>query len=99
MLDGDSSYNKVYLSSFPVSTWTFLAISFFQIFEEKCTIFPLQPNLSFLKQIKFSSPKKKKKILTVIKFKKIYYFEGKIGDVEKNINFVKKKKMMIREER
>ena len=34
--------------------------------------------------------KKKKKILTVIKFKKIYYFEGKIGDVEKNINFVKK---------
>ena len=41
--------------------------------------------------------KKKKKILTVIKFKKIYYFEGKIGDVEKNINFVKK--MMIIEER
>ena len=26
----------------------------------------------------------------MIKFRKIYYFEGKIGDVEKNTNFVKK---------
>ena len=32
----------------------------FQIFEEKCTTNPLKPNLSFLKQIKFSSKKKKK---------------------------------------
>ena len=60
----------------------------FQIFKEKCTINPLQPNLSFLKQIKFSSPKKKK--MTMIKFRKIYSFEGKNGDVEEDINFVKK---------
>ena len=48
-------------------------------------------------QILIPKKKKKKKILTVIKFKNIYYFERKIGDVEKNINFVKK--MMIIEER
>ena len=51
----------------------------FQIFKEKCTINPLQPNLSFLKQIKFSTKKK----LTVINFRKIYNFEGKMGMLRK----------------
>ena len=51
----------------------------FQIFEEKCTINPLQPDLSILKQIKFSSNKK----MTVINFRKIYNFEGKMGMLRK----------------
>ena len=68
----------------------------FQIFKEKCTINPLQPNLSFLKQIKFSSKKKKK--LTVINFRKIYNFEGKMGMLRK-ISILLPKKMMIIEER
>ena len=37
------------------------------------------------------------KKLTVIKFRKIYNFEGKNGDVEEDINFVKK--MMIIEDK
>ena len=59
----------------------------FQIFEEKCTTNPLKPNLSFLKQIKFFY----KKNLTMIKFRKIYNFEGKNEDDEENINFDLKK--------
>ena len=44
----------------------------------------------FLETNQILFPKTKKK-MTMIKFRKIYSFEGKNGDVEEDINFVKKK--------
>ena len=84
MLDGDSLNNKIDLLSFPHVTS--LQFPFSNLWRKIYHISIATQSL-FLETNQILFQKK----LIVIKFRKIYNFEGKNGDDEENINFDLKK--------